>query len=275
MNEPKRLKIVTDIEPAILATQVVKAYGPRIVLNRLNLSIMPGEFVAVIGYSGCGKSTLLRTLQGLERIDDGSIQIDGIEQTRPCHTARTVFQDGRLLPWKTVESNIWLADPKASRQEVSHVLHLVGLEDRNLDWPSCLSGGEMQRVALARALLARPKLMYLDEPLASLDALTKLKMQELIQQLWQANSVTTVLVTHDIEEAVYLADCIYYMIEGQFSQAWVNDLTRPRRRDCKAFQQLIHDIRSQLLPKQETILPKAGRDIQDKSSGTIGIDSVS
>ena len=187
---------------------LTKRYAGRTVLDAVDLDIAPGEFVAIVGRSGCGKSTLLRAIAGLERPDAGQVAIGagaGVD-------VRMMFQDPRLLPWKTVLQNVALGLPGADAAARA-ALASVGLEARADDWPAVLSGGQRQRVALARALVHQPRLLLLDEPLGALDALTRIEMQQLIETLWTARGFTAVLVTHDVQEAVVLADRIL-LIDG-------------------------------------------------------------
>ena len=207
---------------AIRITGLAKSYGERAVLHDVNLQIAPGEFVAIVGRSGCGKSTLLRLIAGLERAEAGTIHV--AERTRDDKLAavadgdvRVMFQDARLLPWKRVLDNVALGLAPAQgdvRERARDALAQVGLADRADDWPAVLSGGQRQRVALARALVHAPRLLLLDEPLGALDALTRIEMQRLIEKLWQRHRFTALLVTHDVGEAVALADRVL-LIESQ------------------------------------------------------------
>ncbi|HEY6840594.1 MAG TPA: ABC transporter ATP-binding protein, partial [Chthoniobacterales bacterium] len=162
--------------PAIELQKVGKQFGTKMVLEDLNLSIAPGELVAIVGRSGCGKSTLLRLLVGLESVSEGSIRIGGGPLRGPNREARLMFQDAALLPWQTVLQNVALAAPRNRGRwdEATRALELVGLEPRAKDWPAILSGGQRQRVALARALASKASILLLDEPLGALDALTRL-----------------------------------------------------------------------------------------------------
>lgn len=194
-----------------------KAYGTRPVLRGVQLRIAPGEFVAIVGRSGCGKSTLLRHLAGLEKADAGHIFLDGQPANAEAlrRDMRIMFQDARLLPWRRVVDNVALGLPGADARDRAHAaLEAVGLADRAGEWPAVLSGGQRQRVALARALVHRPRLLLLDEPLGALDALTRIEMQRLIEGLWEQHRFTALLVTHDVGEAVALADRVV-LIEGQ------------------------------------------------------------
>jgi sulfonate transport system ATP-binding protein len=205
---------------------VAKHYGSRQILRNIDLAIAPGEFVVIIGRSGSGKSTLLRLLAGLETPDAGSV--DCGDSSAPAHL-RVMFQDGRLLPWRRVIDNVALGLPKTERPRADSALASVGLADRARDWPRVLSGGQKQRVALARALAAQPDIILLDEPLGALDALTRLEMQALIEDLWRRLNFTAVLVTHDVAEAVLLADRVILIENGGITLDQRIDLPRPRR----------------------------------------------
>ena len=214
---------------------LTKRYGGRTVLDAVNLNIGPGEFVAVVGRSGCGKSTLLRAIAGLELPDAGLVKLGGSSgggEQKP--DVRMMFQDARLLPWKTVLQNValGLADGTARARAA---LDSVGLLDRADEWPAALSGGQRQRVALARALVHEPQLLLLDEPLGALDALTRIEMQSLIESLWTARGFTAVLVTHDVQEAVALADRILLVEHGRLALDLDVGLARPRARGESSF----------------------------------------
>jgi sulfonate transport system ATP-binding protein len=213
----------------ITLRQITKHFGTRTVLQDLDLAIAPGAFVAIVGRSGTGKSTLLRLLAGLETPDSGDIRLGGQTPAQAAPDLRIMFQDGRLLPWRRVLPNVALGLPRAARPRATAALRAVGLADRAQDWPRLLSGGQKQRVALARALAANPRLILLDEPLGALDALTRLEMQALIEQIWQQARFTAVLVTHDVAEAARLADRILLIEAGQIALDLQVDLPRPRR----------------------------------------------
>lgn len=226
---------------------IQKSYQGRQVLKSLNLHIEPGEFVAVIGRSGCGKSTLLRLIAGLEQADSGSLEF-GTEQTQDKPDTRVMFQDSRLLPWKSVIANVALglgSDKTRARQ----ALGKVALAERADEWPSVLSGGQRQRVALARALVHEPALLLLDEPLGALDALTRIEMQNLIESLWQQRGFTAVLVTHDVQEAIALADRVILIEDGQITLDTRIDLPRPRARGNPKFAELEERILQRVLQK--------------------------
>lgn len=208
--------------------------GPA-VLKSLDLSIREGEFVAVVGRSGCGKSTLLRLIAGLDAISGGSLRRDGKEAAGIDPSTRVMFQDSRLLPWQTVLDNVKLGaiglPRKEAEEKAREALRLVGLESRADNWPSVLSGGQRQRVALARALVGNPRLLLLDEPLGALDALTRIEMQRLIEQIWLQQGFTALLVTHDVAEAVALADRVILIEQGAVALDLPITLARPREKD--------------------------------------------
>ncbi|CAM3996167.1 ATP-binding cassette domain-containing protein [Roseateles saccharophilus] len=212
---------------------VAKSFGPRHVLKDLDLAIAPGEFVALVGRSGCGKSTLLRLIAGLDTPTAGLVEAGAADERR------LMFQDARLLPWKRVVDNVamGLAGPDAKPRAMEALVQ-VGLAGRGGDWPATLSGGQRQRVALARALVHRPRLLLLDEPLGALDALTRLEMHRLIEQLWRHHGFTALLVTHDVAEAVALADRVLLIDRGGIALDATVSLARPRSRAAAGFAEL-------------------------------------
>ena len=228
-----------------------KSYGGRPVLRGADLAIAAGEFIAVVGRSGCGKSTLLRLIAGLERPDEGAVLFQGgtIPETR------VMFQDARLLPWRRVRDNVTLGLPRGA--DAALALRQVGLEERARDWPAVLSGGQRQRVALARALAHDPRLLLLDEPLGALDALTRIDMQQLIENLWRSRGFTALLVTHDVQEAVALADRVLLIEDGRVMLDQRIDLPRPRVRGNPRFGQLEEAILARVLrqPVSESAIP--------------------
>lgn len=226
---------------------IKKSYQGRQVLQSLDLQIEAGEFVAVIGRSGCGKSTLLRLIAGLEQPDGGRLEFSGSQSVlKP--DIRVMFQDSRLLPWKTVLDNVALGLGR-KRDKALHALYQVALTERADEWPSVLSGGQRQRVALARALVHEPQLLLLDEPLGALDALTRIEMQTLIEDLWQRQGFTAVLVTHDVQEAIALADRVILIEEGKVTLDVRVDLPRPRARGNPRFAELEEQILHRVLQK--------------------------
>jgi len=212
-------------------------------LDSVSLSIDPGEFLSIIGPSGCGKSTILRFLAGLDRPDEGEILVDGKAIGGPGLQRGIVFQDHRLLPWLNVERNIGLAlhalpgspDEKAAR--VSELIALVGLRGFEKALPHQLSGGMSQRAAIARGLAPRPPLLLLDEPLGALDSLTRARLQEELLDIWRGERITVVMVTHDVEEAVFLSDRIVVMEPrpGRVRSILSIGSERPRRRSAPDF----------------------------------------
>jgi sulfonate transport system ATP-binding protein len=210
-------------------------------LDGISLGVEPGEIVAVVGGSGCGKSTLLRVVSGLDNPTQGRIALDGEPITAPHEKIGIVFQEPRLLPWLSVADNVGfgLADrPKAERaNRVSAALEHVGLSEKARVWPRELSGGQAQRVALARALVPRPEVLLLDEPFSALDAFTRADLQDHLLTLWADLGPTLVVVTHDVDESVVLADRILVMCPrpGRIFAEVEADLPRPRDRQSAAF----------------------------------------
>lgn len=224
---------------------VAKRFGARPVLSGLDLEVPPGQFVAVIGHSGCGKSTLLRLVAGLDQPSAGFIHSgDG-----PAD-ARVMFQEARLLPWKRVIDNVGLGLSGAWREAATKALRQVGLESHSEEWPAVLSGGQAQRVALARALVRHPRLLLLDEPLGALDALTRIEMQGLIERLWLEQRFTAVLVTHDVAEAVALADRVLMLDQGRIVLDRRIHLPRPRLRAAPEFARIEGEVLSWVLDRE-------------------------
>ncbi|MCP0887184.1 ABC transporter ATP-binding protein [Ligilactobacillus sp. WILCCON 0076] len=197
------------MQELITVEDVTKKYGNKTALGNANLKIEQGEFVALVGMSGSGKTTLLRMIAGLEQPTSGQIRQAGQVVDSINTNARVMFQDDRLLPWLSVRENLTFGEhSKKDITEADSLLNLVGLDEYADVYPEKLSGGQKQRVALARALMSHPKLLLLDEPLGALDALTRLNMQDLILQICRKRNFTTLLVTHDINEAVRMANRI-------------------------------------------------------------------
>jgi sulfonate transport system ATP-binding protein len=236
------------------ARGLVKRFGPREVLRDTELTIEAGEFVAIVGRSGCGKSTLLRLVAGLDEPASGSLRIDGEPVRSLSPDTRIMFQDSRLLPWRRVWDNVTLGLPREQRGRASDVLAQVGLSDRGIEWPARLSGGQRQRVALARALVHEPRLLLLDEPLGALDALTRIEMQQLIEGLWRRSGFTALLVTHDVQEAVALADRVILIEDGRIALDERVALARPRSQGDPGFAALEQRILDRVLQR-----PDAGR----------------
>ncbi len=202
------------------------------VLREIQLEIRSGEFLGILGPSGCGKSTLLRLIAGLDRPTSGAVQLGTRAVTEVDPRCAVVFQEPRLFPWQTVASNVAIgARRRSDAPAPDKLLKLVGLEDFGQSYPHELSGGMAQRAALARALIGRPEVLLLDEPFASLDALTRMQMQELLVAACRAVQPTVVMVTHDIDEALYLADRVVIMGRRGGTVAAIIDIPQPRPRD--------------------------------------------
>ena len=225
--------------PAARVRGLSRAFGGRVVLDGVDLDIAPGEFVAMLGVSGTGKSTLLRALAGLDREVTGELSVPG--------TVAVAFQEPRLLPWRRVLANVALglrvpdADAVAGR-----ALEEVGLTERADAWPLTLSGGEAQRAALARALVREPSLLLLDEPFSALDALTRIAMHRLVLRLWERHRPAVLLVTHDVDEALILADRVLVLASGRIVFSGPVEVPRPRDRDNPGLTSLRHRLLTEL-----------------------------
>lgn len=234
----------------ITLRNVSKSFGALSVLHSIDLDIAPGSFTAIIGRSGCGKSTLLRLIAGLDEPSQGEIHISG-QGIKP----RLMFQEPRLLPWARALANVEVGlgfdrGTPTGLARAQAALDHVGLGDRLKAWPATLSGGQRQRVALARALVSQPQALALDEPLGALDALTRIEMQRLIEEIWRAEGFTALLVTHDVSEALMLADRVLLIEYGAIGLDLTIDLPRPRRRDIAELAQLEEQILDRLLIKK-------------------------
>jgi sulfonate transport system ATP-binding protein len=217
--------------PIVQARDVRRSFDGRVVLDGVDLDIARDEFVALLGRSGTGKSTLLRAMAGLDPHYEGSVLVPGARSV--------VFQEPRLLPWRKVLANVvlGLADDDVRRRG-KEALAEVGLSDHAGAWPATLSGGEAQRVALARALVREPSLLLLDEPFGALDALTRLKMHALLRDLCRRHRPAVLLVTHDVDEAIVLADRVLVLDGGRIALDRTVDLPHPRERAEPAFAEL-------------------------------------
>jgi sulfonate transport system ATP-binding protein len=215
---------VLDGQAAASVRGLTRRFGDRVVLDDLDLDIGRGEFVAMIGRSGSGKSTLLRALAGLDRDVTGSLGVSG--------TVAVAFQEPRLVPWQRVLANIALGlrEPEPARVAAA-ALDEVGLTERAAAWPLTLSGGEAQRASLARALVRSPSLLLLDEPFSALDALTRISMHRLVLTLWERHRPAVLLVTHDVDEALALADRVLVLRDGRIAHSSAISVPRPRDRD--------------------------------------------
>ncbi len=231
-------------------------------LHDITLDVRPGEILAVIGGSGCGKSTLLRIVSGLDRPTAGGVAVDGTGIDGPLPMVGMIFQEPRLLPWLTVAGNVAFGiahlDAAERARRVTQTLASVGLSELRDRWPRELSGGQGQRVAIARALAARPSVLLLDEPFSALDAFTRADLQDHLLELWAAARLTMVLVTHDIDEALLLADRIVVMrpAPGRIARDISLDLPRPRDR-LSAFYEA--EKRRVLLALDETLMHRRTR----------------
>jgi sulfonate transport system ATP-binding protein len=218
---------------AVAVRGLERRFGDRTVLRHVDLDVAAGEILVIVGQSGCGKSTLLRALGALDSGYDGEIAVEG--------RVAFGFQDARLLPWARVWENVVFGVPGSRaelRARATAALRDVGLEDHADVWPATLSGGEAQRVALARALTRDPAVLLLDEPFGALDALTRLRMQALVVSLWRDRGFSIVLVTHDVEEAILLADRIAVLDRGVVADLFDVDMPRPRSRRDERFESL-------------------------------------
>lgn len=261
-------------DPVVVFEHVTKHFrvngNALTAIDDLSVSIYPGELVAIVGSSGCGKSTLLRLLVGLDSHYQGRIRVDGRLISGIGRERGIVFQEPRLFPWLTVRQNIalGLASETLSQaekaQRVSHFLQLVHLQEFADALPAELSGGMAQRVAIARGLVANPRILMLDEPFGALDALTRQQMQQELRRIHQQEGTTTLLVTHDVEEAVYLADRIVVLAArpGRLKHLTTVALPHPRRRDSDAFHQQCSEILALLTQ------PDAARATTDYSVAT-------
>jgi sulfonate transport system ATP-binding protein len=226
-----------------------KSFGENEVLRGIDLHIPAGQFVAIVGRSGCGKSTLLRLIAGLESIDVGTVGFG--EQLAP-QDVRVMFQEPRLLPWARVLANVEVGlggERKLpdAQLRAENALVEVGLSDKRGQWPAVLSGGQKQRVALARALVGNPRLLAFDEPLGALDALTRISMQRLLERVWRDQGFTAILVTHDVSEAVALADRVLVIEDGRIAHDIDVDIRRPRQRGSAELARLEGSILDELL----------------------------
>lgn len=225
------MKSLSVSAPAARIRGLRRAFDARVVLHDINLDIAPGEFLAIVGQSGCGKSTLLRALGGLDRGFEGMLDVKG--------PVAFGFQDARLLPWLHVWENVVFGIQGSHEEREAHAMRAlatVGLAAHAGEWPRTLSGGEAQRVALARSLVRSPALLLLDEPFGALDALTRLRMHALVHELWRNQGFAVVLVTHDVEEAVLLADRIAVLDRGRIADVYAVGGDRPRARHHDSFE---------------------------------------
>lgn len=245
----------------LAARNLQKTFGERQVLRNIDLHIPAGQFVAIVGRSGCGKSTLLRLLAGLDQPSAGELLAGPAALSEAREDTRLMFQEARLLPWKAVIDNVGLGLSGDWRPRALEALAAVGLAERANEWPAALSGGQKQRVALARALIHQPRLLLLDEPLGALDALTRIEMQQLIETLWRQHGFTVLLVTHDVSEAVAVADRVILIEDGEIGLDLLVDLPRPRARGSHRLATLESEVLNRVLsvpgiaPEPEPVAP--------------------
>ena len=237
---------------AIRLQGVEKTFGSNRVLRGVDLDIPAGQFVAIVGKSGCGKSTLLRILMGLDGATGGAITFADSHGRAAAPNARIVFQEPRLLPWFNVADNVAIGlgehvTPADTERRSRQALHEVQLADKAGEWPSRLSGGQRQRVALARALVSRPDFLALDEPLGALDALTRISMQQLLSRVWREQGFTTVLVTHDVSEAVHLADRVIVLDLGRVTRDIAVPQPHPRKHGSAGLAEIEGELLSAIL----------------------------
>ncbi|WP_373719060.1 ABC transporter ATP-binding protein [Weissella soli] len=236
-------------ETKIQLQHVVKAYGDNVVLKDINFEIQAGEFISFVGQSGGGKTTLLRLIAGLEATTSGDIVIAGQQLQGQNQVARLMFQDARLLPWMTVVDNLTFGSKDAQeKQRALALLERVELGEKADAYPSSLSGGQQQRVALARALMSDPEILLLDEPLGALDALTRLKMQQLVADIVAESNLTTILITHDVREGVLLADRVVAVKDGDLGLIVAG---QRHQTDRLAIDQTIDDVQNFILAESE------------------------
>ncbi|MGN0352496.1 MAG: ABC transporter ATP-binding protein [Roseburia sp.] len=227
------------------------------VLENISFQVKQGEFICIVGGSGCGKSTLLRAIAGLDCQYEGKIEVNGIAVKGPSKSRGLVFQENRLFPWLTVEENVIFAldggDKKAKKKRAEKYIEMVGLKDFKASYPKALSGGMAQRANIARAMVNNPPILFLDEPFAALDAFTKIQLQNELLEIKRREKTTMLLVTHDIEEAVYLADRIIVLSErpGKIKEIVSVDLPRPRNRNEYHFTELRKRIYAHFFETEE------------------------
>jgi nitrate/nitrite transport system ATP-binding protein len=244
--------------PVLELFKLSKAYGKSVVVREFTLNIAPGEFVTLIGHSGCGKSTVLSMVAGLTDATDGAMILSGRETNEAGPDRGVVFQSPCLLPWMSAFENVMLGvnqvyftASKAERRELAeYYLTVVGLGNAMHKYPGELSQGMRQRVGIARAFALQPKMLLLDEPFGMLDSLTKMELQEVLLELWRRNRLTTLMVTHDVDEAIFLSDRVVMMTDGP--EAEVGDILeitfeRPRNRAAILADPLYQELRSHLL----------------------------
>lgn len=267
--------------PVLELFKLSKAFGPTTVVNEFTLNIAPGEFVTLIGHSGCGKSTVLSMVAGLTDATEGAMILSGKETNEAGPDRGVVFQSPCLLPWMTAMENVMLgvnqvyftATKRERRELAEYYLTVVGLGNAMDKYPGELSQGMRQRVGIARAFALQPKMLLLDEPFGMLDSLTKMELQEVLLDLWRRNRLTTLMVTHDVDEAIFLSDRVVMMTDGP--EAEVGDILtipfeRPRNRAAILADPLYQEIRNHLL----TFLNERSHLRPSKIAATVAPDSI-
>jgi sulfonate transport system ATP-binding protein len=228
------------------------------VLSDVNLTVREGEFISIVGISGCGKSTLLKLIVGLESASAGEVLLAGNKVREPSEMCGIVYQEPRLFPWSNVVQNIAFGIPKnftseEKKRRIREHINLVGLNDFEYALPKHLSGGMQQRVSIARALVGNPELLLLDEPFGALDALTRIHMQREVLKIWKVEKRTMILVTHDIDEAIFLGDRVIVMTKrpGTIQEIIPVELERPRNRTSDNFQKIRKRIYSRFFEESD------------------------
>ena len=242
--------MVGNISISGVSKHFINPTGERITaLDNVSLEIPSGSFVSLIGPSGCGKSTLLRLISGLIQMDEGELTLDGVPVTAPGADRGFMFQEHTLFPWLSIYDNIAFGLRargiyKQEKDRVDEFIEMVGLKGFEHSYPHQLSGGMCQRASLARALVGRPKVLLLDEPLGALDAFTRMNMQDEILRIWKETGMTAIMVTHDVDEAVYLSDKVVVMTPrpGRITGTLDIQLSRPRARSSEDFLQYRAEI---------------------------------
>jgi NitT/TauT family transport system ATP-binding protein len=247
----------------VALNEVSVAFGPEVIYDRLTFSVVDGEFLCILGPSGCGKSTLLRVIGDLLKIDEGSVTVAGKEAPSAWQEIAYVFQSPRLLPWRNAEDNVILAPQlrfgrrvarAETRERARALLRLVGLGNDTHKMPAMLSGGERQRVAIARALAVDPRIILMDEPFSALDLKTRRRMREEIVEIWKKTAKTIIFVTHEIEEALELADRIVVLSPKPTSVLSIVPIEDPRPRDLRSARlQTVRQRLRQLIGVEETL----------------------
>ena len=241
-----------SVKKKIVVDGITKQFGDLAVVGGVSLDVGDGEFVAIVGPSGCGKSTLLSIIAGFERPDQGTIRIDGVKPNGPSKNGILISQNGSVFPWLTVQENLMFGLNGASHgvkvELADRYIAMVGLAGFEAAYPHELSGGMLKRVELARALVVKPEILYMDEPFSALDALMSLRMQTELRRILDEERHTVLLITHDVEEAIYLADRILVLSPrpATIQATFAVDLPRPRRLPSPECQQLREAVLKEL-----------------------------